>query len=166
VDGLACPLHRPTICSRQMRGHGFLLGIVLSHHVAVGGGALLWDAKPSDLDICGGIDHLDTCVIEFYTEHIAFTMICLPYVEIITVCMHVSLVVLPFHTVMEWIPALECTLSGARGLLQPRPISSVVSATIPKCPDAGYGYLVAEAPGGVTSYPGPSRVGIGEGLDR
>jgi hypothetical protein len=32
VDGLACPLHRPTAHSHQTRGHGFLLGDVLSCH--------------------------------------------------------------------------------------------------------------------------------------
>jgi hypothetical protein len=45
VDGLACPLHCPTICSRQTREHGFLLGAALSHHAAVGGGAFLGVAK-------------------------------------------------------------------------------------------------------------------------
>jgi hypothetical protein len=38
--------------------------------------------------------------------------------------MRVSLVELPFQIVMEWVPALECMLSGARGFLQPRPILS------------------------------------------
>jgi hypothetical protein len=46
VDGLAYPLLHPMACSHQMRGQGFLPSVVLSHHVAVGGGALLWDAKP------------------------------------------------------------------------------------------------------------------------
>jgi hypothetical protein len=35
-------------------------------------------------------------VSEFYIECIAFTNVCLPYVEIIMVCMRVSLVELPF----------------------------------------------------------------------
>jgi hypothetical protein len=52
----------------------------------------------------------------------AFTWICLPYVGIITVCMCVSLVELPFHMVMGWILALECMLSDACGLLQLCPI--------------------------------------------
>jgi hypothetical protein len=30
VDGLACPLHRSTLCRCQMRGHGLLLGTILS----------------------------------------------------------------------------------------------------------------------------------------
>jgi hypothetical protein len=85
--------------------------------VAVGGGALLGDAKPQGLDICGGIDRLGTRVINVYMECIAFTKICLPYVGIIMVCMRISLVELPFHMVMGQIPALECMLSGARGLL-------------------------------------------------
>jgi hypothetical protein len=41
--------------------------------------------SPLSLDICGGIDPLGTYVIEFYTEHIAFVMICLPYIGIISV---------------------------------------------------------------------------------
>jgi hypothetical protein len=31
VDGLAYPLHWPTVCSYQMRGHGLLLGVILSY---------------------------------------------------------------------------------------------------------------------------------------
>jgi hypothetical protein len=54
------------------------------------------DAKPLILDIYGGADCLGTCAIEFYTERIAFTKICLPYVGIIVVCMRVTLVELPF----------------------------------------------------------------------
>jgi hypothetical protein len=30
VDGLACPLHRPTACNRPMRGQGLLSGTALS----------------------------------------------------------------------------------------------------------------------------------------
>jgi hypothetical protein len=107
VDGLAYPLHRPTACSHQTRGQGFLPGAILPHCVAVGSGALLGDAKPRGLDICGGVEHLGTCVIEFYTERITFTRICLPYVGIIIVCMRVSLVELLFQTEMGQIPALE-----------------------------------------------------------
>jgi hypothetical protein len=65
-----------------------------------------------------------TCIIEFYTERIAFTRIYLPYVGIIMVCMHVSLVKLPFQVVMGQILVLECILSGVRGLLLPHPILS------------------------------------------
>jgi hypothetical protein len=100
VDGLAGPLHRPMTCSHQTRGHGFLPGAALSRHVAVGGGALLGDTQPLGLDICGGVDYLGTYVIEFYIERIAFTRVCLPYAGIIMVCMRVSLVELPFQTVM------------------------------------------------------------------
>jgi hypothetical protein len=96
VDGLAYPLHCPTACIRQMREQGFLLGIVLSHQAAAGGGTLLGDAKPPCLDICECVDRLGTCIIEFYMEHIAFTRICSPYVGIIMVCIHVSLVEPPF----------------------------------------------------------------------
>jgi hypothetical protein len=66
VDRLACPLHWLTTCSRQMRGHGFLLGAVLSQRVAVGDGVLLGDTPPPGLDVCGNADCLDTCIIEFY----------------------------------------------------------------------------------------------------
>jgi hypothetical protein len=38
VDGLACPLHRPTACSRQTRGYGLLSDAVLSCQAIVGGG--------------------------------------------------------------------------------------------------------------------------------
>jgi hypothetical protein len=38
VDGLACPLHRPTVCGHQTRGQSFLLGAAISHRIAVGGG--------------------------------------------------------------------------------------------------------------------------------
>jgi hypothetical protein len=110
VDGTACPLHHPTTCRCQMMGHVFLPSIILSRRVAVGGGALLGDAKPPSLDICEGVDRLGTCVIEFYTERIAFTRICLPYVGIIMVCMCVPLVELPSQTVMGRIPLLEYTV--------------------------------------------------------
>jgi hypothetical protein len=124
VDGLACPLHRPMNYSRQMRGHGFLPGVVLSYRAAAGSGSLLGDLKPSGLDIREGVDRLGTCIIEFYTERISFTRIYLPYVGMIMVCMHVSLVKLPFQVVMGQILVLECILSGVRGLLLPHPILS------------------------------------------
>jgi hypothetical protein len=110
-------------CSRQTRGHGFLPCVVSSRCVVVSGGALLGDAKPPGLNICGCIDRLDTYVIEFHKEHITFSRMCLHYVRIITVCLRVSLVELPFQIVMGRIPALECMLSGAHGLCQSCPIS-------------------------------------------
>jgi hypothetical protein len=85
----------------------------------VAGGAFLWDAKPPGLDIQWTVDRLDTCVTEFYMEYIVFTRTCLLYVRVIMVFVHISLVKLPFQTVMEWIPTLEFALSGARGLLLP-----------------------------------------------
>jgi hypothetical protein len=48
VDGLANPLHRPTICSRQTRGQGFLSGAALSHCAAVGCGAFSGDVRIFD----------------------------------------------------------------------------------------------------------------------
>jgi hypothetical protein len=107
-----------------MRGLGFLPGAVLSYRAVAGSGSLLGDVKPSGLDIREGVDRLCTCIIEFYTEHIAFTRIYLPYIGIIMVCMRVSLVKLPFRVVMGPIPVLECILSGACGLLLPHPILS------------------------------------------
>jgi hypothetical protein len=79
-----------------MRGQGFLPGTVLSRPTAATGGAFLGDAKPPGLDIYEGVGRLGTYVIEFYMKRIAFTRICLPYVEIIMVCMRVSLTELPF----------------------------------------------------------------------
>jgi hypothetical protein len=35
MDGLACWLHRPTVCSGQMRGQGIRTGTTPSHSVAV-----------------------------------------------------------------------------------------------------------------------------------
>jgi hypothetical protein len=51
VYGLDCPLHHPTACSHQSRGQSFLLGVVLSHHAAVGGVTVPRDVKPLGLDI-------------------------------------------------------------------------------------------------------------------
>jgi hypothetical protein len=67
VDRLACPLHRPTACSRQTRGQGLLQGIVLSHHCS-GWWHLSGDVKPSGLDILWSIDRVDTCATESYME--------------------------------------------------------------------------------------------------
>jgi hypothetical protein len=46
VDGLACPLHHPMVCDRQMRGQCFLSGDALSRHVVVGGGTFLGMGTP------------------------------------------------------------------------------------------------------------------------
>jgi hypothetical protein len=66
----------------------------------VDSGAFPGDAKSPGLDICGGVDCMGTCVTEFYMERIAFTRVCLPYTGVIMARMRVSLVELPFHTVM------------------------------------------------------------------
>jgi hypothetical protein len=50
VDGLAYPLHRPTACSHQARGHGLLPVVVLSHCCS-GRWHLSGDVKPPGLDI-------------------------------------------------------------------------------------------------------------------
>jgi hypothetical protein len=44
--------------------------------------------------------------------------------ESIMMCMRLSLVEPSFHTMIGWVPTLEYMMSGARGLLQPCPISS------------------------------------------
>jgi hypothetical protein len=51
VDGLACPLHRPTVYYHQTRGQSFLSDAALSNRAAVGGGAFLGGAKPLGQDI-------------------------------------------------------------------------------------------------------------------
>jgi hypothetical protein len=51
VGRLACPLHHPMVCSRQMTGQGFLSSAALSRCAAVGGGAILGDAMPPCLGI-------------------------------------------------------------------------------------------------------------------
>jgi hypothetical protein len=50
VDGLAYPLHWPTACSCQMRGHGLLPGATLSY-CCHGWWRLSGDVKPPDVDI-------------------------------------------------------------------------------------------------------------------
>jgi hypothetical protein len=47
------------------------------------------------LDACGGVNCLGTCIIDFYIERMDFSMVCLPHVGIIMMCMHVSLAKLP-----------------------------------------------------------------------
>jgi hypothetical protein len=42
----------------------------------------------------------------------------------------------------------------------------VMNVITPRGPDAGRSYLVAEAPGGMTRFSGPSWVGVGEGMGR
>jgi hypothetical protein len=68
VDGLACPLDRPMVCSRQTRGQSFLSGVVLSHCAAVGGGVFSGGAKPLGLDIPWSVDRLGTYVTQSYME--------------------------------------------------------------------------------------------------
>jgi hypothetical protein len=59
----------------------------------------------------------------------------------------VSLVELSFQTVMGWIPALKCMLSGARGFIQRRPImSGSECATVPRGPDIGSAYPFSRSP--------------------
>jgi hypothetical protein len=80
----------------------------------VGGGALLGDARPLELDTRGGVGYMGACIIGFYIGCMAFTRPCLPYAGI---AMSVFLVMLPSQTVMGQVPALEYMLSCAHGLL-------------------------------------------------
>jgi hypothetical protein len=51
VDGPSYPLHYPTACSHQSRGHGFLSGAGLFHRAIVDGGAFSGNVRPPVLDI-------------------------------------------------------------------------------------------------------------------
>jgi hypothetical protein len=62
----------------------------------VDGGTFPMDAKPPGLDIRWSVDHFGTYIAELYMEYIIFTRTCLPYVKVIMVFMHVSLVELLF----------------------------------------------------------------------
>jgi hypothetical protein len=90
--------------------------ITLSCRAAVGGGISLGNVKPPDWDICWTVDHLGTCVIEFYMGHIVFTSVLLPCGGVL-VCTHVSMIKLPYQTTMRRTPILMCMLLGAHGLL-------------------------------------------------
>jgi hypothetical protein len=46
MDGLACYLHRPTVCGHQTRGQSFLSGTALSHHITLGSGTFPVGARP------------------------------------------------------------------------------------------------------------------------
>jgi hypothetical protein len=122
VDRLACPLHRPTVCGRPIRGQSFMSGVALSHHAAVGGGAFLEGAKPLGLVIWWRVDCPATCAIESYVKKFAFIKARLSYVKVIMAIMRVSFIESLCQTAIGWIPALEYMLSGMRGLLWPRPI--------------------------------------------
>jgi hypothetical protein len=124
VDGLAYPLHHPTVCGHQMRVQSFLSGAALDHHAVVGSGAFPGGAKPLNLDIWCSVDHLGTCVTESHMEKLAFTRVCLSYVRVIMVIMRVSLVESLCHTMMWRIPTLEYVLSGERAFLWPHLIVS------------------------------------------
>jgi hypothetical protein len=51
VDGLAYSLHRPMVCSHQMREQSFLSSVALFNHAVVGDDAFSGGVKPSGLDI-------------------------------------------------------------------------------------------------------------------
>jgi hypothetical protein len=124
MDRLACPYSDLWPAAIQTRGQSFLPGAIMSHHAEVGSGTLQGDKQPLVLDACGRVDSLDTCIIDFYIEHMDFTWVCLSYTGIIMVRMRVSLAKLPLQTVMGQVPALVYMLLGVRGLLQPCLISS------------------------------------------
>jgi hypothetical protein len=60
VDGLACFLHCPTVCSWQTQVQCSLTGVAISHHVAVVGGAFSASEKPQGVDIYRGVDRAGT----------------------------------------------------------------------------------------------------------
>jgi hypothetical protein len=68
----------PTVV--QIRGHGALLGSVLSHHVRMVSDALLEGTQPPTLDACESIDCLTTCITDFYIEYVTF------YLGMVTLC--------------------------------------------------------------------------------
>jgi hypothetical protein len=84
VDGLACSLHCPMICSRQRCG-----------------GAFPRDAKPRGLDIWHCVDCMATCETKFYMKKPTFTRACLSDVRVIMVIIRVPLVELLCQAVME-----------------------------------------------------------------
>jgi hypothetical protein len=49
VDGLACSLHYPMICSRHRGDQSYMIGGVPSYQVAVDSGVFLGDVKPETL---------------------------------------------------------------------------------------------------------------------
>jgi hypothetical protein len=122
VDRLAYPLHCPIVCDHQTKGQSFLSGVALSHHAAVGGGPFLGGAKPPGLDIGCIVDRLGTCVTESYMEKLTFTRV--SYIRDIMAIMRVPLVESLCQTVMGWIPALNCMLSGTREFLWPCLVTS------------------------------------------
>jgi hypothetical protein len=73
VDGVAYSLHRPTVCQRKRGGESFLIGVVLSCHVAVGGAIFPRDVKTPSMDILRGVYHPVTCKTESYMEKLTFT---------------------------------------------------------------------------------------------
>jgi hypothetical protein len=93
VAGLANPLHRPMVCTHQMRGHSFLLGATMSHHTVVGSGTFLGGVpSPRPWIFDGGVDHLGISVTESYMGNPTFTRACLSYIKVIMAIMRVSLV--------------------------------------------------------------------------
>jgi hypothetical protein len=164
MDGLACPLHHSMACSYQTRGRDIMLGAALSRHATAGGGTFLGGCEAPGLEYLLECDRLGTCVIEFLQGCIIFTSVLLPCGRVIVACMRICLIELPIQTSMRRIPVLVYLLSSVRGFLQPCPISSDNYCYASRGPDVGRAYLVTGALGGVTGRPGPSRVGVREGI--
>jgi hypothetical protein len=145
-NGLACPLHHPTTYSHQTRGHGFPPGAVLSRLGAVGGGALLGDAKPP------GLGHLWRCRLLGYLCHRVLHGAYFFYQDTFTLCWN-------HYGVYACIPG-RATISGSdvtnpstrvyavgtHGFLQPRPILSGSECCHPRVPNAGRAYLFSGSP--------------------
>jgi hypothetical protein len=89
VDGLACSLHCPTVCSHQRVGRGFLISAAPSCHATVRGVVFLGNANLVGLDILRGVDRLGTCKNESYMEKPTFTRTGFSNVRVIMVIMRV-----------------------------------------------------------------------------
>jgi hypothetical protein len=92
VDGLACSLHFPVVCSRQRGGQSLLTGTTPSCEAAVGSAVFLGDVKPPGLDIIHGIYHLVTCKTESTWRSPPLQTACLSDIRAIMVIMRVPMV--------------------------------------------------------------------------
>jgi hypothetical protein len=74
VDGLACPwtVLRPAVIRRGARASCQALSCPVMQQRTV---VPYWGCEALSLDICGGVGHLGTCILEFYIERVAFTRI-------------------------------------------------------------------------------------------
>jgi hypothetical protein len=119
VEGLSCPLHRPTVCSHRRGGQSFLTGAIPFCHAAVGGAAFSGDAKPLGLDILCLVHRPNAYKTKSYMEKPASTRVGLSDVRVIMVIMCVPLVESLCQEAIGWIPTLEYLLPGMHGGMWP-----------------------------------------------